>query len=279
MAIVLMTDKATGRVAIFEENGTSGDPEDPNSTRNAPLNNPASHLSRIYYHSDYDPIEVAVGPANVTISHEAIPAGSGPGGQSSFNGWLVYGGFTRTHTLLSHGLGYVPDFAVAVNNQTLHPGYPVQYNAADGRARCVTAYATSSAIRLSEFGIQSSVSLPALNVTYNVMVYARPPAPSGNNMIDFDSATGVLKMARNKFSSDRQYLQIVSGGSPFGFPLGKTIDLSNGTFRSVQPNGAIRDVVPEDFRVSFGEGGPSYGPTGEYKGSFTGGGAIQVQAP
>lgn len=279
MATVFMADPATGRCALYLEPTSSGDPQDPNSARNAPLNNPASNLAYLYYHSDYDPVEVAIGPVNVSISHPEIPAGSGLGGQSSINGQLAYGGFTSTHTLVTHSLGYAPDFAVSVGNQTLHPGYPVQYDPADGRSRCVTAYATSSAIYLYEFGIQSSVALASTSITYNVMVYARPPAPSGGNLIDFNPSNGVLKMARNKFSSDQRYLQIVSGGSPFGFPLGKTIDLSNGTFRSVQPNGSVRDVVPSIFQISFGEGGPAFGPTGEYKGSFTGGGAIQVQAP
>ena len=279
MADVFMSDPATGRCALYTEPTASGDPQDPNSARNAPLNNPASNLAALYYHSDYDPVEVAFGPTNTTISHATIAAGTGPGGLVTVNGGQAYGGYTTNHLLLTHSLGYVPDFMVSVGSQTLHPGYPVQYEGGDGRSRCVTAYATTTEIRLHEFGIQTSNALAAVSETYTTLVFKQPPAASGNVLMDFDPATGILKMAKNKFSSDRKYHQIVAGGSPFGFPTGRTIDLGNGTFRSVAPNGSIRDVIPSSFAISFGAYSTSYGPGGNYNGSFTGDPQILVQAP
>ncbi|MET3899663.1 hypothetical protein ABIB57_003625 [Devosia sp. UYZn731] len=276
---VLMFDPITARIALYTEPTLAGDPFDPNSARNAPLNSPAANLPSLYYHSDYDPMEVAVGPTDVLITHTAIPAGSGAPDAATINSQLVYGGYTQDRSLLAHGLPYVPDFLVVVGTQTLHPGYPVQYNALDGRARCVTAYATATEIRIYETGIQTSSVLAAVNVTYTVIVLKRPPAPVGSVLFEFDPVTGITTMARGKFSSNRRYLQIVAGGSPFGFPLGRTIDLANGTFRSVQPDGTIRDVVPAAFKLSFGFGGPNFGPAGNYNGSFTGDPQIQVQAP
>ena len=279
MAVVFMTDPATGRCALFDEPSGTGDADDPNSARNAPLNSPATNLAYLYFHSDYDPMEVVIGPTTVTISHATIAAGTGPGGAVSVNGALVFGGYTADHLLVTHSLGYVPDFFLLSGSNVIHPGYPIQFDSADGRSRCVTAYANTTQIRLHEFGIQTSNALAGLSVDYDVMVLKAPPAAVGDVLLDFDPGTGIVQMAREKFSSDRKYLQIVAGGSPFGLPLGRTIDLANGTFRSVSPDGTIRDVVPATFRISFGSGSPNYGPDGDYNGSFTGDPSILAQAP
>lgn len=279
MAVVFMTDPVTGRCALYEEPSGSGAADNPYSARNAPLNNPASNLAYLYFHSDYDPMEVVSGPTVVGINHATIAAGTGPGGAVSVNNGRVYGGYSADHLLLTHGLGYVPDFFLLSGSNVIHPGFPIQYDSADGRARQVTAYATTTQIRLYEVGVQTSTALAGLTVNYTVLVLKAPPAPTGDVLLDFNPSTGVVKMARDKFSSDRRYLQIVAGGSPFGLPLGRTIDLANGTFRSVSPDGTIRDVVPSTFRVSFGSGTPTYGPNGNYNGAFTGDPSILVQAP
>lgn len=281
MADVFMTDPVTGRAALYEEPIAAGDPSNPNSARNAPLNNPNANMQYVYYHSDFDPMEVVIGPSEVTINHASIAPGSGPGAVASFSTVLVYGNVVRDHVLLTHNLGYAPVFFVVVDGHAVHGGFPVQYVSSDGRTRCVTPYATDTVIGLREFGIQTSNTLPAISVTYSVLVIGRPPAPVGNVLLDFEPLTGVVSIARGKFRSDRYYLQIVDGGSPFAFPLGPTIDLNNGTFRSVSPTIGARDPVPATFRVAFGEsfGAPAYGPTGEYKGAFAGSDFVQVQAP
>lgn len=281
MAVVFMTDPVTGRCALYEEPPGGGDANNPNSARNAPLNNPATNLQYLYFHSDYDPMEVAIGPTAFGITHGAIPAGSGPGGAVSVNNSQVYGNYVQDYAVLTHGLGYVPDFMLLSGSNVIHPGYPVQFDSADGRARCITAYATTTQIRFWEFGIQTSNVMPSVMVNYSIIVLRQPPAPVGNILMDFVLATGILKMARDKFQSDRRYLQIVAGGSPFGFPLGRTIDLGNGTFRSVAPDGSIRNPIPNTFRIAFGSAVTAYvyGPDGNYNGSFAGEGAIQVQAP
>ncbi len=279
MATVFMMDPATARCALYDEPVASGAFNDPNSARNAPLNNSASNLAYIYYHSDYDPMEVVFLQSSIAISHALIPAGSAPGVPGAATDFQQYGSYIADQLLFTHNLGYVPDFFLASGQNIIHPGYPVQYDSASGRARCVTAYATTTQIRLWEFGIQTANSLPAINLNYNLLILSQPPAASGNILFDFNGTTGLVTMAKGKFSSDRKYLQIIGGGTPFGLPLGRTIDLANGTFRSVAPDGSIRDVVPATFRVSFGSGTPTFGPDGNYNGSFTGDGSILVQAP
>ncbi len=281
MSDVLMQDPSTGNVALYTEPTLAGDPFDPNSARNAPLNNPETSLEFLFYHSDHDPIEVVFGPMDISIVHATVPVGSGGASGATINGQLYYGSYIRDHLVFTHDLGYPPNFMITVGNQTLHPGYPVQFNDTDGRSRCVTAYATDTEIRLHEYGIQTSVALAGITITYTLMVFKRLPEPVGTVLFDFDPDTGIVKMARDKFSSDRRYLQIVEGGTPFAFPLGRTIDLANGTFRSVQPDGTIRDIVPASFRISvvYKSSAIQLGPAGNYTGDFAGDPSILVQAP
>jgi len=279
MVDVFMTDPATGRCALYTEPVNMGDFDDPNSARNAPLNNPGANLQYLYFHSDYDPMEVAFGPTTVAVSHGTIPAGSPSGGIAGLNNGRVFGGYSTSHVLLTHSLGYEPDFFILQGLNAVHPGYPIQFDSADGRSRNVTAYATTSQIILYEYGVQTSNALAGLSVNYTTLVLKRPPAASGDILMDFDPVSGIVKMGLDKFSSDRRYLQIVSGGSPFSLPLDRTIDLANGAPRSVSPDGAIRDVIPASFSISYGYGPPTFGPGGDYNGTFTGSPSIQVQAP
>jgi hypothetical protein len=176
-------------------------------------------------------------------------------------------------------LGYVPDFFCVFGATTVHPGFPIQFDSADGRARSVTAYATATQIRLYETGIQTSNAMGGLTANYSLVVLKQPPPPTGTVLYDFNPVSGLVRMGFEKFRSDRRYLQVVSGGSPFGIPLGRTIDLQNGAPRSVGAGGSIRDIVPASFRVAFGGGTPNYGPAGSYDGTFLGDPVVMVQAP
>ncbi len=274
-----MNDPATGQWALFTEPNGSGLMEEADAPRNAPLNNPNGNLQHLFYHSDYDPMEVAIGPLPISIDHPEIAAGTGPGGAATVNAGQVYGNHAVDHVLLNHGLGIVPDFMLLLGSHVIHPGFPVQYDSADGRARCVTAFATNSQIFLREFGVQTSNAMPALTVSYTILVLRQPPPASGDVLFEFEPDTGVVRMAREKFRSDRRYLQIVAGGSPFGLPTGRTLDLDNGTFCSVSPDGSVRSPVPAALRVSFGFGPAEFGPDGNYKGTFIGEPAVLVQAP
>jgi hypothetical protein len=279
MTIRHFRDPQSGRVAIYEVPTDIGDPDDPAALCNAPLNDPANNLQYLYYHSDYDPME-AVGPIDITINHGTVPANPASGGAvGQLTTGVSYGGYATDYAVHTHGLGYVPDFLAVVGSDIMSPGYPVQFDLGDGRCRFVTFYATTTEIRAYEFAMQTSAALGAISIDYSLLILKAPPAPTGDALFDFDPDTNIVKMALEKFSSDRKYLQIVAGGSPFALPTGKTVDLANGTFRSVSASGAIRDIVPSSFAVSFGGYGSQAGPTGDYNGSFTGEPVIQVQAP
>lgn len=277
MAIIFMTDPATGRCALYDENGTSGDADNPNSTRNAPLNSPASHLDKVYFHSDFDYMEVSHGPTVATISHAAVTAGSVPSGASIAFGWTAA---SADHLLLTHGLGYVPQAMVVYDGNLLWPGMPVQVDGSGG-SRFVSFYCTSSAVRLYEWASVGSSNLAAASRDYTVLVFKAPPAPSGSVLVDFDPSTGVVEMGFGKFNSSRRYLQVVAGGTPFGIAYGRTIDLNNGAPRAVRPDGTTFDPVPSSLTLGVERPGTSYvqGSSMGYGGSYAGPGSIQVQAP
>lgn len=286
MTVVLMADTETGRVALYDEASGGGDPQNPNSARNAPLNSPLSHLDKIYFHSDFDYMEVSL-LTTVVINHAGYPAASPPsfngggtamGGNSGFssNSGFAVGSHTANHLLATHGLGYIPRFKVAVNNQMLPPGFPVQSNAG-GAVRAVSAYATTSQIRLREFGTAGSNAMAAQSSTYTVMVFGAQPSPSNNRLIDFNPSTGVLELGLGRWRSDRRYLQVVPGGSPFGLLMGRNVDLANGAARAVLPSGGFVDSVNPSLRLYLL--GAGAGTPMQYNGSFTSAPSIQVQAP
>jgi hypothetical protein len=240
-------------------------------------------LANISFHSDFDYCEVAVGPDVVTINHALIAAATPSGGFSVESGQVVFDTTVTTHTLAEHNLGYVPDFMVVVDDDVLYPGKLVQFYG-DGRGRYLCAYATTTHLYLEERASRTSFAIPALSQNYTILIFKRPPAPSGNILGRWNhNGDGVLELGRGKFRSDRRYLQVGTNGDPFGFALGRTIHVKNGAPRFVDPDGTITDPVPSAAaRALSGIGqtsGWSFGPSAAYNGSFTGGPSIQVRAP
>ena len=282
MPVVWMCDPVSGKVALFDENGTSGDPIDPMAARNAPLQSPAAHLDKVYFHSDLDYMEVSHGPTVANVSHALVAAVTDPGAAATPSRVIAYGTAVTTHTLLTHSLGYVPYFLVVLGGDIVYPGQPVQV-LSDGRQRRVVAYADSTTIKLREWAVQTNATMAAVNLAYTVVVFRAPPAPSGTILYDWDPTTGIVQMGRGKFRSDRRYLQVVPGGSPYGFSLGRTIDLKNGAPRYVDPDGSIFEPIPSDFalkvRMSDEPNDAPYGPPMAYNGSFAGSASVLVQVP
>lgn len=281
MTVVFMTDPVTGRAALFDEAPGGGDFDDPNSLRNRPLNDPVTWLANIYFHSDFNYMEVSHGPTSTAISHGAVSASSSTAPLSST---VPFGWYSAaaTHHLLTHNLGYIPNAIVYVSGgNVIWPGMPVQV-ASDGGARYVSVYCTETAINLYEYASTGPNTLPGIGLTYTVIVFKNPPAPTGNILLDFDPTNGEVQMGLGKFNSSRKYLQVVPGGSPFGIAYGRTIDLKNGAVRAVRPDGAVFDPVP--VGLTMGLTRIQFYPTIQggsmgYNGSFSGPSQIMVQAP
>lgn len=292
--IFLKEDPEVGVVALFDEAPGGGDPFDKDAPMYAPLYDPINHLDKIYFHSNFNYMEVAL-LQTTTINHAgyaaaSVPAfngggqtSSGPSGMSAGNsGFNSNSGFAvgshqpSPHLLATHGLGYVPRYKIAVDNQMIPPGFPVQTNAG-GAVRSVASYATTTEIRLKEFGNAGSSAMSAVSKNYQVMVFANPPAPSTNQLKWWDNANNVLHLGFGRWRSDRRYLQVVPGGSPFGLLMGRNVDLANGAARSITPDQTIVDSVNPDLRLYLM--GRGAGTPMQYNGSLTSVPAILVQAP
>ncbi|HEV7344144.1 MAG TPA: hypothetical protein VGN60_00735 [Devosia sp.] len=237
MVYVFMNDPATGRVAVFEENGTSGDPEDPNSVRNAPLNDPVTHLTRTRFNADFDYYQVSTDTSGIAIVHPATPGAStvvatapsitrvGQVAKSSIN-------------LVAHGLPYVPAYMVVGPYGGLIGQSSLIQTVAGVGVRRVSPYATSTHIGLLDVGISSASDLPALAMTYRVIVFKQPVADSAY-MLDIDPDAGVFNMGYGKWRGDLKQLRQskLADASPFDVPLGRTSDIRGGVSRTVLADG------------------------------------------
>lgn len=276
MTVVFMTDPATGKVALFDEASGGGDPADVNSQRNRPLKNPSGWLANIYFHTDLDNLEVAF-DQTVSVSHAAVSSVT----TTTFltaTGALAFNAYHTDRLLLTHNLGYIPDCMVAQGTNMLWPGFPVQ-TGSDGRGRYVSIYATTTEIRMYEWVSATATALPATTLSYRILVFANPPAPADGILIDFNPSSGLTYMAGGRFRSDRHYLQVTPGGSPFGLSAGKSIDLSNGAVRYVRPDGTRFEPIPSSLQLKLRSDSSGYGPSMAYNGSFAAETSILVQAP
>lgn len=264
-------------MALFIEADGGGDPLDINSARNAPALDPASHLDKIYFHSGLDNFEV-VDTDTVTVSHAQVNATSPATGVFVAFGWSAA---SADHLLLSHSLGYEPFALVAQGDNILWPGMPVQVDASGG-GRYVTPYVTTTGVYIYEWASIGSANLAAEDIDYTVIIFKNPPDPSGNELFKFDPDTGIVTMAFNRFDTSRKYLSVVSGGTPFGLAVGRTIDLKNGAPRAVRPDGTTFDPVPATMAARVQgtfQPAPAYGASMAYDGTFTGGDTVEVQTP
>lgn len=234
MVWVYMNDPATGRVAIFEELDTVSDPEDPNSTRNAPLNNPVAHLGKVRFHNEFDYYQVHSITA-VTVNHAAVAGASVSAGTTpSFtrNGQVV----KTPINLLSHGLPYVPAYKIASSGALIGQSSKIQADASGHRL--VSPYATSSQIGLLDVGVSSASTLAGISRTYQVIVF-REPAETSPWMAEFDPANDVLLLGYGKWDGTLRQLRqtVVADASPFDLPLGRTTDVHGGFSRTVLADG------------------------------------------
>ncbi|QDZ10513.1 hypothetical protein [Devosia ginsengisoli] len=282
MAPIIRASRVVDAAAIYEPAPGAIDPEDPFDPMHRPLVDPENWLANISFHSEFDYCEVAFGPDVVAVNHAAIAAATPSGGFSVESGQVVFDTTVTTHTLAVHNLGYVPDFMVVVDGDALYPGYIAQFYG-DGRARYLCAYATTTHLCLEVRASRTANAIPAISKNYTVLIFKQPPAPSGDILARWDPDDAVLHLGRDKFRSDRRYLQVGSNGDPFGFALGRTIHLKNGAPRFVDADGTITDPVPAAARWAFASSwqtsGWTFGPSAAYNGTFTGGPAIQVRAP
>lgn len=289
MAWVFMTDPDTQNIGLYDEPTSTGDFDDPDSARNAPLNDPENHLAQLYWHILLDNMEVAFDEV-VTVSHGSFTAGTAGAGETPQNAAFDYDTTMVDHDVYTHSLGYEPFVLVAIDDKMLAPGYPVQVPVStNGSARYVTPYVTSTKVFLHEFRSRGAAGLSGIDIDYRLLIFKQQPDTEGNSpprLIDFDEGTGILKMGDGRWSSDRRYLQVVPGGTPFGLTYGRTLDLKNGAFRLARADGTTYDPIPNTVKQGIWASGGEfetdtlvYGNAMNYDGTWTPDEIIEVQAP
>lgn len=271
---------AAGVVALFDEAPGGGDPKDITSLRNRPARFPESWLANVYLHNLLNNMEVVI-DQTVGITHAAFASASGefdPGTAATDR--YDTDATQVDFDLVTHNLGYEPLVLVALGDDILTPGYPVQ-NApvTNGSGRYCCPFVTTTKVRLHEYRTRAISGLPSVARSYRVLVMRQPRTPTGRMLREFNPTTGALSLGRDTFNSGRRYLQVVPGGSPFGLSHGRTMDAKRGAPRFVAPDGTIFDPIPNTANVRFLDGPQPPSEPYSYNGSFTGDGAIQVQAP
>lgn len=240
MGFVLQTDRVTGRVAVFQENGTTGAADDPNSVRNAPLNNPNAHISKIRFHSDWDYYQVHSMTLGIPITHASVAGASVL--VASHPNITRYGQVVRTDiNLLAHGLGYAPAYMIVSGGCLIGPSSILQVGASGNRF--ISPYSTTSHVCLYDVGSSSNVALPALAKDYDVIVF-RAPVEDSPYLFDYNKAADELIMGYGKFRGSLKALRstLVGDASPFDIPTGRTVDIKNGYGRTVLADGTVYDM-------------------------------------
>ncbi|WEK05784.1 MAG: hypothetical protein P0Y65_05875 [Candidatus Devosia phytovorans] len=242
-----------GVVACFDEMPGGGAVFDIDAPRNAPVKNPAQHLDKIVFHSDFDQYEIAAGPVDVSINHAALPTKTTVIGVSSGGGgWgpvftpavsvEIISDFRQTNTLLfAHDLGYVPKFMIALAGRRVPDGYVVQ-NAAGSYRRRVAFWANSTGIFVRDSASAAAVACPAITLDYRVLVFRNSEADPAKPL--FSGGPGEpLILARGVIDSSKKYLRRTGvGDTPFAQNLGRTLDCNNGSMASASGGVVITEA-------------------------------------
>ncbi|AKR55696.1 hypothetical protein XM25_07770 [Devosia sp. H5989] len=256
-----------GIVACFEEAPGGGDIKDINSLCNAPAKDPAGNLSAVYWHSDFFQYELALPLQTRTITHAALagysqyyqitsvvtPVGSAPTDGISFR--RVGQSRATDIALVTHNLGYVPLFFVSFGGRVITNGSIVQV-AGNGLTRWVSPYATSSIIGLREFAVSTTSALPAINCTYQALLFRNTEAQQGRPLFGLEGDN--LVVGKGKVDTSKQYLRAaLAGETDFDFDTGRTIDIRNGRSRHVSGG-----ITTTESGYNGGFGGSGFVPMG-----------------
>lgn len=243
-------------VACFDETPGGGAMFDINAPRNAPAKSPHLHMDKIVWHSDFFQYESAPTPTEVSIIHAALAGFSKYYTIDPSNNWVnesntvpspqygppfhVTGQFRETDiTLVTHNLGYVPIYYVAVDGHVLTSGTRIQ-DQGGSRHRYISAFATSSIIGLHEITASDTTTTATLTKTYEVLAFRAPVADP--NMPLFGKAGAVMTMSRGKIDSSKAYLRrTLPAESSFDLDLGRTLDIANGGVRIATGGTIISD--------------------------------------
>lgn len=227
----------------------------PGADPDAPAWDPASWLSYVYFHSDFDYYSL-IGMGTTTINHASV---AGVAGDQEDPPDIVFGTPSNvtvsvrgqvvetSHLIANHSLGYVPKFFLTYNGMMIPHGTPIQRQDAS-RLRFVSAYATTSIIGLKELAYSTDSNLDAVSIAYGYMIFRDPSTGLSGDQLLLEP--GNVWFGKGKFRSSENHLRITStGDSPYAVAMGPTAGYGNGGIRVATPDGTLIDVGP--FSGSF----------------------------
>lgn len=252
----LLVGDTQKRLAVWEK-PVSGD-------KFAPYKDPAANLDLIRCCSDFDYYAAASGfPTDVTISHPAASADAGTEYSSYPASYpvIAYNLITTTdYELATHGLGYEPNFMVAVDGVQYPAGCPIQVGPAGAR-RSICFWVDTDKIYVTESVRPGPNGLPAIDVTYHVTVF-RAAGPVAGAPLYTASASRVRLGYGNIDTDEVSMREPDTGETVYAIPTGETMALINGRARFALPNGSVFDIGPligvNTYNGAF-FGGPSKG--------------------
>lgn len=223
---------SAGRVAIWEE-PPSGDPL-------APYDDPVANFDYVRFCSDFLYMSVTAA-STVTVNHTLCAGVSGTGysvgngSQNTNTTAPITNGQVRVSTidLVTHGLAYVPQFAVLYEGRIVSPGLVVQ--SGDSQVRRVSAFATSTKICLREVAISSESDLAATSLDYTVLVFADPEADPAKPFLRIKPDTEICLAWGKVTDSQRALRRAGVGDATFYIPIDRTVDIKNGAVRNISP--------------------------------------------
>jgi hypothetical protein len=206
----------------------------------APFNDPVSYLDLVWLCSDFDYYQVAI-DESVTLSHASVAGGN----VIAWSNFTVAGHYIETDlAVLTHNLGYIPRFKVAIGAELIPNGWAIQTPAGgDNGARLVSFYATTTEIRCRDMGWATGSTLAAKSQTYEVVVFEIPTADE--ELPVFDGQTGsstVGIFCQGKFDANKKHLRRAGAGesSPFDILTSKAVDINAGAYKMYTGDGTSK---------------------------------------
>lgn len=225
---------AQGVVACYDETPGGGDIEDFDAPRNAPAKFPEQYLDRVIWHSALSQYEVALGPISVPVTHTAF-AGSTQTFSIIGDATVQLNVFGAQRTsdinLGAHGASGVPKIMLALSGRIIPEGFLVQNDGSTGVSRFVAPWADSTNTYIRELAVSSNSTLPAISLTYQLLVLRKRSADPLLPL--FSGSSSSLQLGRGMIESSRSYLRKTGvGDSPFSLDNDIGIDAENGYVRS-----------------------------------------------
>lgn len=213
----------------------------------APFDDPVANFGLIRFSSDFQYFSNSLRVNGINVNHSAVagvtgtgyspPSASAPTGPIA-NGQVV----TGNKLLYTHGLGYVPQFMVLFNGAIVSGGTVVQQTSDRLKSRKVSAYATTTEIRLRDIGISNTDALPAATISYDLIIFRDPAPIPGAPLAHIRIDGNPIILGHGRITSEQPPLRRVVGAEPFFYlPRTRIADMRNGAYRTITPSGP-RDI-------------------------------------